>query len=64
MDEERNGDMAATQLQWVNNQTIAKSSKATKVQFDSSMMQGDGKQFADAVKRQYQEQELLIEDQD
>ena len=56
--------MGETQLQWVKNQTIAKSSKATKVQFDSSMMQGDGKQFADAVKRQYQEQELLIEDQD
>ena len=58
--------MGETQLQWVKNQTIAKSSKATKVQLDGTMRPepGDGKQFADAVKRQYQEQELLIEDQD
>jgi hypothetical protein len=56
--------MAATQMQWVQNQNISKSSKATKVQFDHTMVRGDGGQFADAVKRQYQEQELLIEDQD
>jgi len=56
--------MAKTQMQWGQIQSIAKSSKGTKVQFDATMNQVGGKQFADAVKRQCQEQELLIEDQD